>query len=378
MSDGFRRAYEALTRFISDHSEIEIDESVTSIPGDVRAEFYNLFNTAREAFVEEKFPGRLAEAELLLEQYRMAEDRNAGLFPFEDASAATEIQRFLSDPKEALARELFDLLFDLLKGRENIDSFETKAAGVIKDIFPSVYQGAYEKWVRLSLVELLEPDQTLGVENRAVAPAERSRPAFRAPMADAPHPAESTGFFFSQPRDLIFAVPDIIIHSPGLNRFVGIRTEFREGLYNAWYPSANREWRPISADLLKLLGCGLTLIYVAEQAVDIALVADASRFCRPDLILWCVDSQSWSKNEAMEITARAEVLLQPAKGIYVIANHPWPESAEPVENEQETSPMEQASQVRLLTVGYDQDKLTPIVEALVEQPGASEPSNPGD
>jgi hypothetical protein len=366
MSNSFRQAYEALTGFIAVHPEIEIGESVTSIPGEVRAEFYNLFNAARDSFVEEKYPEYLNGAGLLLEQYRKAEERNRRLFTLEETDMPTGTRRFLRDPKETLTRELFDPLFDLLKSRESIDSFEKRAAGIIEDLFPLVYRGAYEKWAMQSLVELLEADKTLGVEVRSTGLGERAKLALLAPMEDAPVPAESARFFFSQPRNLIFSVPDLIVHSPKLNRFIGIRTEFSEGLYNAWYPSSNREWYPLDMDLQMLLTYGLTLVYMAERAEDIALVADASRFCRPDLILWCVDTQSLAQKEALEKMASVDGSLHPTKGIYIIANNPWPEPVEPSGNEQQAPPVEQAAGVHILTVGYDQSQLMPIVEALAE------------
>jgi hypothetical protein len=370
MSNSFRQAYEAVTSFVADHSEIEIGESVTSIPEGVRTEFYNLFNAARDAFVEEKFPAYLNETNLLLAQFREAEEKARRLFSLEETSMATGTQRFLHDPKGALTRELFDPLFDLLKGRESIDGFEHKAAGKIEEVFPAMYRGAYEIWAILSLVELLEADKALGVESRSLGPGERAKPAPQAPMEEVPFPKESAGFFFSQPQNMIFAVPNLIAHSPKLNRFIGIRTEFSEGLYNAWYPSSNREWVPISMDLLLFLGYGLTLVYVAEQAEDIALVADASRFCRPDLILWCVDTQSLTQKEALEMMTQVHVFIQPTRGSYIIANNPWPEPAESTEPEPQTQMVEPVAGVHLFTVGYDQFKLLPIVEALAEEPDA--------
>jgi hypothetical protein len=370
MSNSFHQAYEALTGFIAAHPEIEIGESVTSIPGEVRVDFYNLFNAARDAFVEEKFPAYLNEAGLIQEQYRKAVERNRRLFSFQESEIATGTQKFLCDPKETLTRELFDPLFDLLKGRESIDSFEKRASGIIEDLYLLAYRGAYEKWVLLSLVELIEADKALGVEVRSIGPGERPKLALLAPMDDVPEPTESARFFSSQPRNLIFAVPDLIVHSPRLNRFIGIRTEFSEGLYNAWYPSTNREWHPLDMDLHLLLSYGLTLVYLAERAEDIALVADASRFCRPDMILWCVDAQSLAQKEALEKMTQIHSFLQPVKGSYIIANNAWPEPAEPPESEQEAQPVEQASGVHLLIAGYDAFQLMPVIEALAEQPDA--------
>jgi hypothetical protein len=375
MSNSFRQAYAALTDFIANHSEIEIGESVTSIPGEVRTDFYHLFNATREAFLEEKFPEYLSEAALLSEQYRKAEESAAKLFSLEEPSMSSGIHRFLRDPKESLTRELFDLLFDLLKGRESIDSFEQKASSYVARIFPIVFRGGYEKWVLLSFVALLEVDQTVRVEARGLGVGERAKPAHQAPLEDVPYPIESTSFFFSQPRNVIFAVPDLIVHSSRLNRFVGIRSEFYEGLYNAWNPSPRREWLPITTDALLLLESGLTLIYTAEQADDIALVGDAANICRPDLILWCIDAGSLAQKEVLEKMAQVNELFQPANGIYVIANHPWPEASEPTaidqpmpdtaqdQTDQTQLDQAQAAGIHILVAGYDQATLMSVAEA---------------
>jgi hypothetical protein len=56
MLDRLGQAYEHLTDFIRGNPEIEIHESVTSIPDNVRAEFHCRFNAVRDAIVEKKFP----------------------------------------------------------------------------------------------------------------------------------------------------------------------------------------------------------------------------------------------------------------------------------------------------------------------------------
>jgi hypothetical protein len=371
MANNFREAYAALTDFIAHHSEIEIAESVTSIPGEVRPEFYDLFNAARNAFLEEKFPAYVSDALLLSEQYRTAEESAAKLLAFEEPMMASDVFRFLRDPKETLTRELFNTLFDLLKGRESIDSFEAKAGFQIERLFPFVFRGGYEKWVVLSFVLLLEADKTLRVDARSLAPGERAKLYRQAPMEDVPLPAESASFLFSRAPNVIFAVPDIIVHSSRLNRFISIRSEFSDGIYSAWNPSQKREWHLIDPDMLRLLESGLTLVYAAEEAEDIALVADAANLCRPDLILWCVDTGSLSREEAMERMTQANNLFRPTNGIYIIANHPWPEppappeSAEPSETLQQEPDTDQAqvAAIRILNVGYDQSTLLPVAEA---------------
>jgi len=372
MSDNFLQAYAELLDFIANHPEIEIGESVTSIPEDVRPDFYARFNSARNVFVEEKFPEYLSKSRRLQEEYYKAIDDAAGLLSPEDAPEINRLRRYLRDPKESLARELFDPLFDLLKKRETPDSFEKRASAGICELFPVVYRGGYEKWVILGLANLLEAEKALRVPVRELQPGDRAKSAAYAPMEEVPSPMESSAFFFSQPAKAIFAVPDFIIRSAKLNRFIGIRSEFKEGIYNALNASHEREWYPVDVDLLILLASGLTLVYVDERPERVSLIADASKFCRPDLLLWCVDTQAVSRKEALGKMAIADLRLRPSRGSFIAANDSWPESGDPDElralNEQMRG---EASRIRVLTVGFDCLQLSPVIEALCDAEGSA-------
>jgi hypothetical protein len=365
MVDTFAQAYEHLTEFIGSNPEIEIRESVTSVPADVRAEFYRRFNAAREAFVAQKFPLLLERAMTLQENYAEAEGQVAGLIEWEDTPEASHAQRFLRNVMETMARELFDPLFDLLKGRESIGSFGEKSAQKISEHWPALFRAGYEKWTVLSLIKMLEPDRALRVDVRSLRHGERAKSADQAPWDDAPVPEESNRYFFAQPRNAILTVPDLIVRSARLNRFVGIRSEFREGLYKALNPSQEREWLPLDTNLLFLLESGLTLVYLAEEAQQIALIADANRLCRPDLVVWCVDSLNLAQSDAREKANAIEQHLNPRMGTFVVGTDAWLESVEPDKNEEAQSIGNGINaRVRFLTAGFEASRLLPIVDAL--------------
>jgi hypothetical protein len=366
MPDKFHEAYGKLTDFVVKHPEIEIGDSVTSIPESVRPDFYGFFNEARNAFVREKFPTHLAKAQTLKDNYDRVLEDDCGWLSLEEPPTVNPLLRFLRDPKDCLARELFDPLFDLLKGRKNIDEMGEIASPRIEELFAYVFRGGYEKWAVLSLLNLLEVDSAFRINVRNLNPGERTKPAAQAPMEEVPNPQESTRFLFSQPRNAIFAVPDFIAHSSKLNRFIGIRSEFREASYNAINASPDREWSGVDRDLLMLLAKGLTLIYVSEKAGEIALVADVAKFSRPDLVLWCVDSQNINQREAMTVMEGVDIRLKPSKGSYLVKNSEWIESAKPNETDSQARAGEEASGIHVLTVGYDEHKLLPVVEALMD------------
>jgi hypothetical protein len=361
MSYGFHEAYGKLTDFVKTHPEIEIGESVTSIPENVRPDFYGLFNAARNAFVRERFPSHLSRAQVLQKEYNKAGEGASGWLSLEDPPTVNPLRRFLNDPKDCLTRELFDPLFDLLKGRKTVDEIEAAVSLGINELFAAVFRGGYEKWAVLSLLSLLEVENSLRVDVRSLNPSERTKPAAQAPLEEVPAPQEANRFFFSQPRNAIFAVPDFLAYSPRLSRFVGIRSEFQGASYNALNASPGREWDVVDAGLLVLLAKGLTLIYVSEKAEDIALVADVGKFCRPDMILWCVDTQSVNQYEVASVMEGADRRLKPSMGSYIVANDKWTESEE-ADLQRQTG--EDVSGTPVLNVGYDRQKLLPIVEAL--------------
>ena len=343
-----------MTGFIADHPEIEIASSVVSMPESVRAQFYNLFNGARGAFLQERFPEHLDKSAVLLGRYRKAEEKLQGLMSLEGAPTASELERFLQDPKGTFARELFDPLFDLLKGKESVETFEKKASDKVEALAPAVFRGGYEKWAILSLVDLLEAEKAFRVNVRNLHAGERTKSTAHAPFEEVPAPQESASFLFSQSRNAIFAVPDLIVRSCRLNRFVGIRSEFREGLHHAWNASQEREWHSVDTELLILLQSGPTLVYMAERPESVALVADVEKCARPDLVLWCRDTSVRTQRESLERAAQVDRRLKPLKGSYMVASDPWPESCG----------SEQTAGIRLLTVGYDIDRLRPVVDAL--------------
>jgi hypothetical protein len=369
MVERFHRAYVQLTDFVAEHPEIEIGDSVTSIPEGVRPDFYGLFNQTRQIFVEEEFPAHIARARLLQEKCNKAAEAAAGWLSMEDPPTVSALQRFLRDPMDCLIRELFDPLFDLLKGRESIEGLGKRASARIEALFPKLFRSGYERWAVFSLMKLFEVEKAFRVHVRNLSPGERTKSAAQAPMEEVPFPQESSSFYFSQPQSAIFTVPDFIVRSSRLRRFVGIRSEFRECSYNALNASPERAWHPVTADLLRLLGSGLTLIYLADEPASVSLVADVARFCGPDMVLWCIDTQCFSQKEALNHMMRADARLKPPRGSYLIVDDACAELPESSETNQQVQSVELPANVHILNVGYDEAELMPIVEALSDSPG---------
>jgi len=364
MSGKFKQAYAELMNFLAAHPEIEIGDYVTSIPEDVRPDFYSFFNNAREAYIAEKFPECVTSGFQLKQQYDRALE-GVSCLHFEEGPLASKCWRFLNNPTTALARELFDPLFDLLKKRLTFEDFQQRVAKEIETLFPVIHRSGFEKWVIASLANLLDVQKALRVPVRDLRPGDKIKPPSIAPMEEVPAPVESSSFCFTQSPRAIFSAPDFILYSDRLKLHVGVRSDFREGLYHASNISTERAWIPIDTDLLMLLDLGLTLLYLSEKAENIALVADISRLCRPDMILWCLDSRHTTKWEALEKMDAIQKRLQPDRGAFIITNEPWLGAEETEELEAVNAPECCGyAGTRILATGFDRNKLKPVVEAL--------------
>lgn len=305
MSNSWRQAYSDLTGFISEHSKVEIGASIVSIPENNRPEFYRLFNTTRKAFVEEKFPDLLGEARLLSENYIKAEQEVTKLLGLEGISASPSLHRFLHNPFDELIRELFDSLFDLLRGKIDIETFEKKGSRNVEAPFRKLYQSGYKKWIALSLVRLLEADKIFDVALRQPASKEIIIGAHRS-SEQVSLPNEQKYLSFEHKSSPIFIVPEFIVHSAKINRYVSVRSEMGKAMWSTPSASDKREWYSLDALREKygsfVLNLDFIVIYIDDSPENLVLIADAKRICRPDLIIECREQMGWYKKGTLAST----------------------------------------------------------------------------
>jgi len=117
MSNSWQKAYSGLKEYIAGNPKIEIGKNVIAIPGDVRPEFYRVFDTVRVAFLKEKFQTLLDEAIPLSKNYAEVGQEVTKSLGLADIKVSASLNWFLNDPVNGLIRLLFDPLFNLLKGK---------------------------------------------------------------------------------------------------------------------------------------------------------------------------------------------------------------------------------------------------------------------
>lgn len=357
MLNSWQEEYQRLTDFVARKPQAKITESVVTISGDVRPEFYRLFDAVRVAFIEEKLSDLFNDATTLSENYTKAEQEVTELLGLDDILIATSLHRFLDNPRDGLIRGLFDPLFDLLKGKINAKAFEQ---GVLRNIEASLrnsYRLGYKKWLALSLVKLLEAERSLevSVPTLYLGPRYGERGYFKSDDEHpVPPPKESKHITFKHEQSSTLTVPDFIVHSAKINRYFALRSEFRAGAtWTASNASEHREWYPLGC--VVNLRLGSTLIYVADNPEEISLVADAEKICRPDLMIECREQKDWYEKEELEKVKLHHDVLKPRLGTYIVSREQGPDVGQLGDG------------IHILTVGFDQSKLKPIINSLMKQ-----------
>jgi hypothetical protein len=344
--------YTELTDYIARYPEIRIESEYTCLPDNVRSEFYRLFNGVRTTYLKEKCSGLLEEATTLSKHYLEAENELRALLKLENITMAPALQIFLSDPAEALIRVLFDPLFDLLKGKITELSFEHENPGKVERYFRLYYQTGYEKWAIISLLNRLQADRLFQMTARKVFSETEAKLMFSQPDEPIPDLVESRELNFNDNSPITLELPDLIIHSASLNKYISLRSAIGKPMSFTSQKTGVRKW--LDFDYFDYMWLGSTLLYVADTPGEIALIADSDKICQPDLILQCRYLENWNERKAWEHINTQQNKLQPLFGTIVLTC--CPTSGQPMINN--------ISGISLLTPAFFPLKLSPIIEIL--------------
>ena len=351
MKKPWRDVYSNLNIFISEHPEIEI-EMLNQIPASIRGDFYNVFNDFRKSFVRTQITEWLTLADELTSNYSSLEKEMTESLRLDNVIMQPSLKRFISSPVDELSSILFDPVFDLLKNRTNLNYFEDNASNIIKNNFVSFYTSIYQKWVVLLLIKQLLPSQILTVILKDLEPYEIHKSGGREEPVLPPKEAKSLHFRYE--NDAIFVVPDCIVKSEKLNKYISFCTYIHTPTVSAVNRSEEREW--ISADYIQMRGFPQVLLYIGETPEEISLIGDKDYFCQPDaIILYSPLNKLCNENILIANANKLRELLQPKLGISVVL----PESL-PIEN---TAKLKE-NDLQEVRIDYKNTRLDVIIDRL--------------
>lgn len=390
MEKSWQEAYKSLLDFIKANPSIQIRMDMVVIPPELNKEFYGIFDAVLNAFMKEKYQNYLDQSEFLSRNYAEEKDKFSSLLQVENIPQAAAVQNLLDKPIKRLTDETFIPLFDVLKGKINLESFEQQACFAVETAFARLYKLAYEKWLILSLSNLLVPDKLFSVgfspkafnsSHTLLDTTEYGKDSELLKM-----PVESRKISFNHIAYSPFILPDFIVHSKKIHKYVASRSDIDNVAIIASNPSRKREWLPLKPIKNTYgnnsLQPGL-LIYLDKDLEELTLVADFEKICRPDIILEGMSPLDWYDNEKVSRIAWQHVALKPKLGSFVVnvANivkqdlkallqreliYSGENQIRSISRETVTSMKTRLTEIgiTLLTVGFDKSKLKPIIDAM--------------
>jgi hypothetical protein len=347
-----------LENYIEKHPEIVVEKTRITIPQIIRSEFYQLFNEVRAAFISEKFPELLKATKPLTKNFLKTQQEVKQLLALDSIVLPEFVERFIRDPLDSLMELLWSPLFDLLKNKVNPTAFEKEGVRVIKESYYVCYFKSYESWLELALLKLFKSKDLKSVPIPAAGYSfdHAQSEAIHLKLSPVYPPVDSTklSFLRSQPHTS-FTVPDFIIYSEKLGKYVSARSEAREARWIATDASGNRDWLPILNEYTKVIFTpGYILLYIANVLEDIALVNDVNKICRPDMVIEFGVSEDWySEKEVQNIRLRHDI-LKPIMGTFIITGQCVP-----------LLEFDKKNNIHILDVGFNQSELKPVVDAFI-------------
>jgi hypothetical protein len=338
MSSNWQDALGELKAYIQANSgDICIKPGSISIAETVREGFYTLFDKTREAAVSGYASKHLAEAEVLSKNYIDIEQKLCGIkdgitgannpplnpraFNLDRIALGKPLEEFLRQPMMSLRRAVYDPLFSLLQGNLTEEGFGKTVEDKIKTSFSQLYCQGYEKWAGFMLVSQLKADRyfDIGVKGITSSQLVKKKMGNTPLAAGLPAPRETrTLNLDGRPEELRTIVPvDMLVHSAKIKQYVGIKFGFEKAQFDAVTTNARRASVPY--DTVKtLLNRNSMLLYLSGDTESASLVADNTRFWRPDMVVEFEHKGDWSQDKNVERWRSCLKLLEPPLGMFII------------------------------------------------------------
>lgn len=313
--------FEELKNLIEENKEIKMAEDSIKISENYRSIFYEQFDKTRDEFIINSFPDKFELSSNLSREYRKLENKIMKKLSLKDITMSNNVERFLHNPLNELRRELFDLLIDLLINNISREDFINAGRNKIEAVFKNTYKIAYTKYFILKLIDELKAEDIYYIPMSIPSSTE----LIKHPIGlkeSVPPPQKADKISFEVPRKTTLLIPDFIIYSAEIKKYIAFRTELGKALWEAGGLSRQREWISIE-DIIKENGpvriSPDLLLYIDNDLENINLAADAAVLCRPDIVFECADSINVDLLEdKAEALYQYTKILKPFAGSYLI------------------------------------------------------------
>ncbi len=337
MSDNWQSAFESLEDYIISNPSIKIEPRVLAIPKEKREVFYQHFDRVRTAFIKDYFSSQLKKAHELSANFReIAEDVSQSLKFNEEVELEPKLKRLIDNPMDGMIRALYDPLVDLLKGRIDQEEFMAKGLNLVEHHYKNLYLEGVDLWVMLALVRWLEPAELLYVSQKKPNSINSLTELYQAGQRVEPVPdtSRATRLSFYPWTWHTFIVPDLIVFSNKLNKYVALRKSLpvntHEPFLVAKKINQKREWYPFNEmeKHFKLVNPWPNiLVYTDDDPENIRLIADCRVMLRPELIIDTAPEENWLNENSIYNVKSHDEHLKPEHGTVVLFWHEVPDEA---------------------------------------------------
>jgi hypothetical protein len=340
----WKQEYNSLRSYITDHPEIVINPTEISIPQSLRDEFYRRFDQLRHDFVEDHDSSMSVDSNSLCENYLRIEKEITELLGIEGITMPMDLFSFVHTPKDGLMRILYNRTFDLLQGKTAIEAYEGQAVSDLRSVAAELYRLGYEQWAALVLIKLLEPDQGFFVDLD-----EDCKPC----LAEL-----KTISFGRQAHHPTMRIPEFVLHSRKLNKYVAVKMVLAREIetYVAAFKPAVRPKKK-TGDTSFALDSRVMLLSFMASIENIPVIADIYelKLTSPDWMMEFISASELEDPGALNQVKRHLDAMKPQLGSCLVL----------IGSDKELFPENIPKNVRMVSAGFDQARLQPVVDALV-------------
>ncbi len=151
LSPKWFRSYKKLVYFLDKHDK----DRKFAFKGETHEKFLELREKFRNEFVKSEIGKEINIARRWVLRFKEELTVTKEVLNIKGISLSKELRDFVEDPFSHLKKKIFNYMYDLLRGKIDIDSFKRSASAAVKTSFRTNLRNLYQCWVLISILKLL-------------------------------------------------------------------------------------------------------------------------------------------------------------------------------------------------------------------------------
>lgn len=338
--------FDELKGYIASNTDIYIDKREISIPEQLRIKFYEHFDDIRNTFVRDFIDSLPVDVETLSRNYIQSEKEIINCLKIERLDLPVDLMSFLHNPKEGMVRWLYNRLFELIQQKITMEEFENMAENDLVSTAKIMYRLGYEAWAALTIIIMLEPDETLSVElddNFEPVTGELKEIAF------------GRQFNHSTKR-----IPEFVIHSKKTGSYIAVKMPLAKEI-SAYYPPhevPQKMMRDRTGDTSYVLDSRVMFLSILNDLSAIPVYAEVHerRIKSPDVMIEFLTLDELTDPSIMSQVKNRLNIMRPNLVKEIVA----------IETGTLSDQIPDHEGINICKAGFEQAKLQPVIDSFLK------------